>query len=163
MKRKYFKNCQSLHQLKEEYRKLLKQHHPDNGGSVEIMQEINAEYDFLEKVLPDIELDEDQQPEQQETTAKGINAAMQAVIDAIRTIPGLNLEICGKWLWITGDTYPVKEVLKKSGCRFSGKKKMWYWHNLEETHIFHSKNIDMDSIRVKYGSEKVDYRVAALA
>lgn len=44
---KYFKNVKSYEDLKEQYKNLLKTNHPDNGGKVEVMQEINVEYDAL--------------------------------------------------------------------------------------------------------------------
>ncbi|WP_294215585.1 LPD29 domain-containing protein [Pseudobutyrivibrio sp.] len=44
---KFFKNIQSLEQLKNNYRDLLKANHPDNGGDLETMQDINCEYDAL--------------------------------------------------------------------------------------------------------------------
>ena len=44
---KYFKNVQSLDDLKKQFRELLKKHHPDNGGDVEIMKEVNVEFDAL--------------------------------------------------------------------------------------------------------------------
>lgn len=31
------------------------------------------------------------------------------------------------WWWLTGDTYPHRELLKRYGARFSGKRKAWYW------------------------------------
>lgn len=42
---KYFNNVKSYKELKEYYKKLLKENHPDNGGDVETMQEINAQFD----------------------------------------------------------------------------------------------------------------------
>ena len=49
----YFKNVTTLEELRKQYKELLKAHHPDNGGDVAIMQEINAEYDTLFKLLKD--------------------------------------------------------------------------------------------------------------
>lgn len=49
----YFKNANTLQELRKQYRDLLKIHHPDNGGNVSDMQEINAEYDRLFKLLKD--------------------------------------------------------------------------------------------------------------
>lgn len=43
----YFKNIKSYEDLKAQYRKLAMQNHPDMGGKVETMQEINNEYDAL--------------------------------------------------------------------------------------------------------------------
>lgn len=50
---KFFKNVKSLESLKSTYKTLLKANHPDNGGDVEVMKEINAEYDALFKIWKD--------------------------------------------------------------------------------------------------------------
>ncbi|NBI88847.1 J domain-containing protein, partial [Lachnospiraceae bacterium] len=43
---KYFEGVKTVEELRKQYRELLKKFHPDNeGGSVEVTQEINAEYD----------------------------------------------------------------------------------------------------------------------
>jgi len=48
----YFKNVNTLEELRKQYKELLKQYHPDNAnGSTEATQEINAEYDRLFKAL----------------------------------------------------------------------------------------------------------------
>lgn len=44
---KYFKNIKSYEDLKAQYKELLKANHPDNGGDVEIMKEINVQFDSL--------------------------------------------------------------------------------------------------------------------
>lgn len=44
---KYFKNINSLEDLKKQFKKLAFQHHPDRGGDVEVMKAINNEYDML--------------------------------------------------------------------------------------------------------------------
>lgn len=44
---KYFKNVKSFEDLKSQYKTLLKKHHPDNGGDVEIMKAVNVEFDSL--------------------------------------------------------------------------------------------------------------------
>lgn len=44
---KYFKSINSLEDLKSQFKALLKKNHPDNGGDVEAMKQINVEYDAL--------------------------------------------------------------------------------------------------------------------
>lgn len=44
---KYFRNITSFDDLKKQFRDLLKKNHPDNGGDVEAMKEINVEFDAL--------------------------------------------------------------------------------------------------------------------
>lgn len=43
----YFKNIKSFEDLKVQYRALLKANHPDNGGDLEAMKEINVQFDAL--------------------------------------------------------------------------------------------------------------------
>jgi curved DNA-binding protein CbpA len=47
----YFHNINSYEELKKRRKELALKYHPDNGGSTEIMQEINAEYDKLSEIL----------------------------------------------------------------------------------------------------------------
>lgn len=44
---KWFNDVRTVEELRKQYRELLKQYHPDNGGNVSVMQEINVEYDRL--------------------------------------------------------------------------------------------------------------------
>ena len=49
---KYFTGVKTIEELRKKYRELLKLYHPDNtNGSVEVTQEINAEYDRLFAIL----------------------------------------------------------------------------------------------------------------
>lgn len=43
----YFKKVSSLEDLKQQYRTLAMEHHPDRGGSTEAMKAVNGEYDVL--------------------------------------------------------------------------------------------------------------------
>lgn len=50
---KHLTSINSYKDLKEKYRKAIKANHPDNGGNLETMQEINAEYEILFKIWKD--------------------------------------------------------------------------------------------------------------
>lgn len=50
---KYFKNIHSLSELKKQFRTLAIDNHPDKGGDTAVMQEINAEFDVMFKILKD--------------------------------------------------------------------------------------------------------------
>lgn len=50
---KYFKNVKSLEDLKNQFKALARQNHPDAGGDAETMKEINCEYDALFPVWKD--------------------------------------------------------------------------------------------------------------
>lgn len=48
---KYFAGVKTVEELRKMYRVLLKKSHPDNGGNVKEMQEINSQYDDLFAIL----------------------------------------------------------------------------------------------------------------
>ena len=64
----------------------------------------------------------------------------------------VELEMCGSWLWVSGNTYAHKDKLKELGLRYSPNKQMWYFRpNSEASHS--SSPMDMSWIRGKYGSD----------
>ncbi len=69
---KYFKNVKSYKDLKEQYKKLLKENHPDNGGDLDTMKDINVEYDILFPLWKDRAATADSLTEEEKTeTATG--------------------------------------------------------------------------------------------
>jgi len=42
---------------------------------------------------------------------------------AILGLIGVDIEICGAWVWVTGDTRTHKEVLKENGYKYASKRK----------------------------------------
>lgn len=46
---KWFVTCATFEEVKKLYKTLVMQYHPDKGGSLQTMQEINVEYDMLKK------------------------------------------------------------------------------------------------------------------
>lgn len=159
---KYFKNISILEELRKQYKELLKTHHPDNGGDVGTMQEINAEYDSLFKAL------KRQHEESESRNAAGnsnsdntkydfeADEKLREVLSRIICFAGINIEICGSWIWLSGNTYNYKAALKSIGFFWANKKKMWYWHSPEETVRRAKKPVNMEFIRTKYGSKKVE-------
>ena len=153
---KYFNNISNLNELRSEYKKLIKEYHPDNGGSVEITQEINNEYEILFNQLKNkSETDINNQTSQ---ASDNFNYESDSILrDIINKIINYNIdiEIIGSWLWVTGDTYSVKDELKSLKFQWSGKRKAWYFHS--EPYKKRTKKIlSLDEIRNYYGSEKVN-------
>lgn len=148
--------ARNLNELKEQYRELAKQHHPDCGGTLEDMQEINSEYETLSKVLAHAENDFSDEQQQAEADAE----KYRDIINKLIHFPGLNIEICGRWIWVSGNTYPARTVLKESGFYWASKKHEWYWHTPEDKS--HSrKDWSMDKIRNVYGSQVIKPQMQA--
>ncbi len=150
---KWFEGCETMDELKAEYKRLAKRWHPDlEGGNLEAMQQINAEYDRLAKILPKVNAKgERYQPQTRESPE-----AFRAAVVAVQNIPGILVELCGEWLWITGNTREHREVFKAAGYRWSANKSAWYWHEGEYRRSG-KKHYSMDEIRMMHGSKSVRY------
>lgn len=137
----YFAECQTVAEAKKLYYRLAQINHPDHGGDAEKMKAINAEFETFCKNGPEAERDD--LPEE-----------FMNVIARVITLDGLQAEICGRWVWVTGNTYVHKDALKAAGFRWASKKKAWYWRK-EEDAVKGSHRTTMEHIRQKYGSEVI--------
>ena len=151
---KYFENIKTLDELKKAYRRLAMQYHPDCGGSTEAMQEINNEHDALFEILKRQHNAQAQADTTGKTKATTETAEeFRQILDILLRLDGLEIELCGSWLWIGGNTREHKDELKAAGCRWSNNKKLWYWHHAEEGRKWHKGSKTMNQIRNKYGSQ----------
>lgn len=153
---RFFKNIETLEQLKAEYRRLTKLYHPDLGGDLETMKQVNAEHDKLFEILKarhNAKADADTTGHTRRTTETP--EEFRTIVETLLKMSGLDVELCGSWLWIGGDTKPHKEELKAAGCRWSRNKGMWYWHHQEEGVKWHRGKSSMNEIREKYGSQHI--------
>lgn len=149
---KYFTNIRTLDELKAAYRRLALKCYPDMGGSTEIMQEINAEHDALfEQLKRQHNAHADEYHQTTETAEE-----FREILDVLLGLPGLTVELCGSWLWISGETRQHKDALKAAGCRWSSSKTMWYWRHPEDARGHYRGKRSMNEIRSKYGSQVFD-------
>ena len=147
---KWFTGIKTIEELRQRYRELLKKYHPDNeGGSVEVTQEINAEYDRLFSILSEEKSANEETPKYD---YQAENDAFKSVINKIIHINS-DVEIIGSWIWVHSG-YEYRELLKSTGFKFAPKKKCWCWHYGDYVR-YHDKEITLDEIRQKYGSKKV--------
>lgn len=132
--------------IKLAYRKACALYHPDrNPAGLEMMKLVNAAYAALDGYIADSV----KSSEASEDYGDEINTALNAIINL-----GLNIEICGAWLWVSGDTKPHKEALKAAGFKWAAKKAMWNFRPAEWK-SFNRGAWSMDKIRATHGSTTI--------
>lgn len=172
----FFAGCENEDAARKRYYQLSKVYHPDTGiGDTATMAVITDQYSaFMGRSsvvldIPELPAGVIALPEHCETPAAVDEAA--EYVDAIAAIlklnlPGVEAEICGKWVWVSGLNAEMKEAhaaLKAAGYRFSGGKKMWYWVPSSEKgqKKRYRGTASMGYIRAKYGSRKLSDELSA--
>lgn len=152
--RTYFKGIDNLEDLRKEYRKLAKKLHPDCGGNEAEFKAMSDEY---EKVFAELERAGRKTATNKEAHEKKYDAGLdQEIRDIINKIIHLNIdiEVCGSWIWCSGNTYTCKDELKANGFKWCSNKKMWAWHPADYVKKSR-KSVSMNDIRNLYGSETI--------
>lgn len=146
----YFEGVKTIDELKLRYKALAIKNHPDMGGDLEAMKAINVEYDKVFNRLKNRhneDADDDSRVDE-------IPEQFREIINSLLHLNGITIELCGSWIWVSGETYPHRAALKEAGMRWSKSKGSWYW-----TAKFSTKRVrgcsSMKEIRMKYGSEKL--------
>jgi curved DNA-binding protein CbpA len=149
---KFFEKVRTLDELRKEYHRLAFLHHPDKGGNTKTMQAINNQYEVLTKKL--INSHEDYSDERKDWEMH-VSEELQRMIEKVIHLDGVTIELIGTWLWISGNTYAVKEKLKAIGCKYSPPKSAWYWHEgeyVKNNNSLHS----MDELRNLWGHQEIE-------
>lgn len=155
----YFSGIKSYEELKKAYREWALKLHPDRKGNEEEFKAMQAEYELRRDFFMGKEKWTEKQQEQERTYDDAIRAMIDKVINLSAFEfelfeKGIEIEVIGVWLWISGGTYPIRAHLKSLGFRFSPKKKSWYWH-AGEFQKWSKKNYSIEELRDKYGTTKV--------
>lgn len=140
----------SLEMVKKAYRQACKTYHPDvNPAGTAMMQAVNEAYESLSNENFPILVNES---EVMGNYGEALNNALNAIVSCM----GLTIEICGAWIWVSGETKANKEALKAAGFSWSNQKEMWYFRpQSQKTRRYYGHNSSIDEIRAKYGSDKI--------
>ena len=139
--------------IKDTYRRACMKYHPDrNPSGLEMMQLVNAAYQEIKDYSGKADISSD-------TAKYGEN-----LCDALNNIInlGLNIEVCGAWIWVDGNTKAHKETLKENDFKWAPKKMRWYYRPSD--YKSHARgNWSMDKIREIYGSDTIKNKQQRLA
>lgn len=132
--------------IKQAYYSASKKYHPDvNPAGLQMMKLVNAAYETLkgQNEMPPLE-----QFQEQDYGDK-LFAALKAIIEL-----NLTIEICGAWIWVSGQTRRHKEQLKSQGFQYAPQKQAWYFR--PNRYRSHSRGSwSMAEIRNRYGEYKL--------
>lgn len=149
---KYFEGIKTIEGLKRAYKELALINHPDRGGDVEVMKAINAEYDVMFEKVKNIRTAADGST--YEKANSEAPAEFKDIIDRLMKMAGIDIEIIGSFVWVSGDTKPVKDILKEMGFRWSSNKSRWYKAPADYRKRSR-KTYTIESIREMYGTSGV--------
>jgi curved DNA-binding protein CbpA len=131
--------------IKKAYRLACSKYHPDrNPAGLEMMKLINIAFDVLSKE-PDFSFEN-----KTEYDSK-LNDAINAVIN----LEGVTVEVCGLWVWLSGNTRAHKDAIKEAGYFWASKKMMWYFRP-EDYKSGNRGTFDIDRIRERHGSQIIE-------
>lgn len=145
----YFKNYTTLDEAKAEYRRLAFKLHPDRGGDTATFQDLQNQFEnFKPESLKYKNEMEDHVPED-----------FMNLVNSLLNIEGITVEICGNWIWLSGDTKPVKDQIKSIESvtyrrGWSKNKSQWYF-SPKGYRKRSKKSLSIDEIRDLYGSHTV--------
>ncbi len=149
---KFFEHVTTLTELRKEYRRLAFIYHPDKGGDTYLMQILNDQYERLSRQFIGGDANFSEARKEYEMQ---VSEEIRDMLDRIMFLKGVDIEVIGGWIWITGNTFAVRTTLKSLGFMFSHQKIAWYWHK-GEYRKKSSKIQSMDEMRDFWGSQKME-------
>ena len=148
--KQFFGECNSTDEIKKEYKRLARLFHPDFGGDLEKMKLLNIAFDVAIKVF--VPREKPGKSQSYYDWRSSVDEALREIIYKLISLEGIEIEICGYWLWMTGNTRTHKEALKALGCKWSKPKLAWYFAGCESKGRGDST---LEEIREMYGSERI--------
>ena len=156
---KWFGTGLNVGEIRSTYRALALRWHPDRpGGDTATMQDINASY---ERALKGRDGEEVEGDDGRVHVYRYDEAVERDIMDIIYKLlnlrmPDVDIELVGRWVWVSGDTKPWKEQLGRDGLGlfWHSKRIMWYWKPANSYSRYHGA--DFDTLRRTYGSRRFE-------
>jgi hypothetical protein len=144
----WFFGSRTEREIKKRFHELMLIHHPDRGGNLQICQEIVGQYREALKSCQYTGVEwngQHQDYQYDETLEKEFEEAMNWAM----TLTFCKIELIGTWLWVTGKTQPIRDMLKEKGFHWAKRKETWCFHvGLWRKN---KKHFHLDDLRARHG------------
>lgn len=147
-----FATCKTIKDVKATFKRLCKELHPDNGGSEEAFKEMMNEYKKAFDLYKNMHLNAEGKTYEKATSETAEQFA--DVITKIIHFDDLTIEIIGSWVWVSGNTFEYRDLLKELGYSYSKSKKAWYYTSSQRSH--RKGHYTMKQLRDRFGCEEVE-------
>ena len=153
MMKRYFTECRTAEDVKARYRELAKRLHPDCGGDAEQFKTMMNEYREAFERLKTVHVNQAGETYEKETTETPEQFA--EIINKVIHFDGVNVEIIGSWVWLTGATMIYKDEIKAAGFWWSKTKKAWYYNGSDKKTTNRGR-YSMDGLRDHWGAQTIE-------
>ena len=141
---------ETVERLRKAYKANCLKYHPDKHPGeeakyTEIFKAMQSEYEAILSGTTGEAYEEAK-------TSQYSEEELAAKIKFAVGLPGTEVELCGCWIWVSGDTRPLRDMFKANGFRWQVKKQKWFWGLTMNDKRKYRKTLSMPEIRAKYGS-----------
>ena len=148
----WFKGLVDVNSVRAMYRKLAMLHHPDRGGDQETMKRVNLAYeDALKSRHGETMKGSDGEQHTYHYNETVERDLMEKIAEVLKIRAQLTIDLVGVWLWVSGDTKPVKEELKAAGFLWHSKRVCWYYRKFQHKTRYNER-ASLDDLKAAYGS-----------
>ena len=135
-----FIGIEGINEAKKVYKILARKLHPDVGGSTELFKILNEVYNNILENGTNFSNDSE------------FDLEIEKIISQILHYEDITIEVIGSWIWLSGNTKPIKDRLKELNFKYAFKKKMWFYGEMKGRN---PKQKSMEDIKAKYGCQTV--------
>lgn len=159
MVKNFFAGCIRVQEIKSKFRELAFSFHPDRpGGNTAIMQEINQQYHAALKAMHETSTIDESGNERRYYYNESTEQELMDKVNQLLALnlPDVDIVIIGLYIWVTGNTRPVKDQIKSVGGMYWNSKRGTWFYKAQCLAKYRPRysGKSLDELAEKYGSSR---------
>jgi len=159
--KRFFENIKTLEELKKAYKKLALKLHPDMNREHDTTEEFKEMQNEYERLFEQVKNKRVFEGKEYTKETKETPEEFKEIIDHLIFCDGVTIEIIGTWIWLTGNTYIYKDLIKELNFKYSKNKKSWYYTG-EEENKYRRGHYTLDQLRQRFETTEVETQKQAV-